>query len=1051
MVFLLFLLFVGMRFTTSPGQEISLNNYTGDWTDNTSWVDNSNPGDSIDGIDVEIFGYLSLTGDLSFDNGTFTVHDTLVINGNLHLLNSAILSIDTSGILFVDGDYYSENKVEVTSGGTLVVTGEFSMVGAEDQGSFINDGTIFIFDDTPDIKSGSEYTDLQCPDPTDYPSNCAYGDSLDISTDPVYDLFTEISCQKYDSIVPTLVLAVLSPVGSPANIPAIYSNYNAMIIDGGTATDDCSIDKSSLTHISDISDGESCPETITRTYSLSDKTGNIAYADQLIIIQDNTPPILTLPVLSDIMCIEDVPLPYSDYSALIADGGAATDNSGIDTGSLNLLSVDTIPGSVWTVLIREYEIADVCGTSTVTAQDIMVTDYSFPYLACPANVITCAENSAGSVVYDIALLNYSDNCTSPDELIITYSISGSTTTSGAGDASGTFFNNGVSIVTYTVTDKANNSTSGSFTVTINPLPSTTEISGIGSPICEASSEFYTVSANPTSKFIWETPSDATIITDTSNLGVSSIEVLYGFNSGYLTVTEITDNGCIGETKSLQIGLVGCPLVPDFEMSTATACQSDSVTFLSTSSGISPTSIYTWDFGSDAQPSVATGPGPHNVFYESAGIKSVQLTVEELTIGSVIRTIEIDKIPSLVLTGEDRCGEGPVLFTASLSDGNGVEFSIDSGISINNTDNGAPFEYTPVVAENQSITVWARGIDNNTGCYGAWSNATAMTLPLAKTGKIIAEDTNATSYLDVACSKSTKLYRVDGNAGSQYRWQIPDLGIDITGPDQIEVMWDLYEGVYTIQLQEIPGSGCMGTIEEEQVLVSYPVVDLGSDQEICEGTSYTVTADRNFDQYLWHDGSTLNSYTATGSETILLQATDEYGCTGIGAVEIIAYIPPLDLGENKQVCAPEGEELYAGEYANYQWSTGDISNSITVFSGDGTISLTVTDWNNCSATDEITILTCNETTSLIDIPEVISPNGDGIADTWIIPDIELYPDTRIMVFDMYGRTVFNVNGNYANTWDGSYGGNQLPVGRYFYLIDFNSSDLNPVSGSVTIIR
>jgi gliding motility-associated-like protein len=195
---------------------------------------------------------------------------------------------------------------------------------------------------------------------------------------------------------------------------------------------------------------------------------------------------------------------------------------------------------------------------------------------------------------------------------------------------------------------------------------------------------------------------------------------------------------------------------------------------------------------------------------------------------------------------------------------------------------------------------------------------------------------------------------------------------------------------------------------------------------------------------------LNEYTASNSETVSLRVTDEYGCIGNGAAEILVHAPVLDLGEDKQVCDPAGEELYVDGYANYQWSTGDIASSLTVFSGDGPISLTVTDWNNCSATDEITILPC-DITSVIEIPRIISPNGDGIDDTWIIPDIDQYPDAHIQVFDMYGRRIFMVNGDYSNTWDGTYGGRQLPVGRYFYIIDFKSSDLQPLHGAVTIIR
>lgn len=1049
-VFLLVFLFLAVGLLSTYGQEISLDNYSGEWTDNTSWTDSTSPGNFVDGFDIEVYGYITHNDSLTYDDGTLTIHDTLVIHGNLSLLNNAILTINVGGILLVDGDYYSENKAEVTTGGILVVTGEFSMVGADDQGSFTNNGSIFIFDDTPEIKSGDDFIDLQCDDPSDYPANCAYGDEIDISVDPVGELFSDVTCTKYDTIAPVLVLPALAPVTSPSDIPAVYSNYNAMIADGGSATDDCNINKASLTHISDVSDGNSCPEIITRTYTISDKAGNTTTAAQTISIIENTAPTLTLPSLPSFHCINNIPLPYTTYSELEAAGGEATDNTDVDFNTLILVSEDTIIAGDWTLITRTYEIADLCGNTVNSTQDLFIRDNIQPFLTGPSDVIMCAENPAGATVNSIEPVSYSDNCSAVDELEITYNITGATLVSGQGDASGVFFNNGVSTVTYTVTDKAKNTISSSFTVTIDPLPTTSAISGISFPVCEASNEVYSVSANSTSKFLWKVPSDATIFTDTSGLGVNLIDVKFGYNSDYLTVTEIDENGCTGETKSLEIGLVDCPLIPDFDMDNTTACLYDSVTFWSTSSGVSPTTVYTWDFGPDAQPSIATGPGPHKVLYESAGSKSIQLTVEQIATLSVTRTIEVDTLPSLVLTVEDRCGDGPVLFTALVSKGNAVEFSMDSGLSISGTDYTAPFEHTTDLLTNQPKTVWGRGIDMNTGCKGDWYNTTATILPLTLTGEIIPEDTSAISYLDIACFGETNVYRVEANTGSVYRWQIPALGIDTTGPDQIEPTWNLPEGIYNIMLQEIPDSGCIGTIEEGDVFVSYPVVDLGPDQEICEGDNYIFTPDREFVQYLWHDGSTLSDYTATSSETVMVHATDEYGCTGLGAAELLVHTPVLNLGENKQVCDPEGEELYAGDYANYQWSTGDITSSIIVFSNDGPVSLTVTDWDGCTTNDEITILDC-DINSVLEIPGIISPNGDGIDDTWFIPDIDLYPDAHIQVFDMFGRKVFQVNGDYTNTWDGTYSGRQLPVGRYFYIIDFKSSELQPLSGSVTIVR
>jgi gliding motility-associated-like protein/uncharacterized repeat protein (TIGR01451 family) len=74
-----------------------------------------------------------------------------------------------------------------------------------------------------------------------------------------------------------------------------------------------------------------------------------------------------------------------------------------------------------------------------------------------------------------------------------------------------------------------------------------------------------------------------------------------------------------------------------------------------------------------------------------------------------------------------------------------------------------------------------------------------------------------------------------------------------------------------------------------------------------------------------------------------------------------------------------------------------------------------------------------------IPEGFSPNGDGINDVFVIRGIEYYPANTFTIFNRWGNKVFEAN-HYLNTWNGTttegirVGGNQLPVGTYFYTLD-----------------
>ncbi len=75
---------------------------------------------------------------------------------------------------------------------------------------------------------------------------------------------------------------------------------------------------------------------------------------------------------------------------------------------------------------------------------------------------------------------------------------------------------------------------------------------------------------------------------------------------------------------------------------------------------------------------------------------------------------------------------------------------------------------------------------------------------------------------------------------------------------------------------------------------------------------------------------------------------------------------------------------------------------------------------------------------INVSQAITPNGDGVNDTWVIYNIENHPGSIVRVFNRWGKEVFYSN-NYRNDWNGHYKDNNesLPSAvSYFYQIDLN---------------
>lgn len=87
----------------------------------------------------------------------------------------------------------------------------------------------------------------------------------------------------------------------------------------------------------------------------------------------------------------------------------------------------------------------------------------------------------------------------------------------------------------------------------------------------------------------------------------------------------------------------------------------------------------------------------------------------------------------------------------------------------------------------------------------------------------------------------------------------------------------------------------------------------------------------------------------------------------------------------------------------------------------------------------------------------SPNGDGINEYFIIDCITSYPDNRLIIYNRWGNVVYEKKG-YNNTFNGVSNGratlykeDRLPVGTYYYTVEFNDGVQSLKSGWLYINR
>lgn len=78
-----------------------------------------------------------------------------------------------------------------------------------------------------------------------------------------------------------------------------------------------------------------------------------------------------------------------------------------------------------------------------------------------------------------------------------------------------------------------------------------------------------------------------------------------------------------------------------------------------------------------------------------------------------------------------------------------------------------------------------------------------------------------------------------------------------------------------------------------------------------------------------------------------------------------------------------------------------------------------------------------------IGKAVTPNGDGVNETWELKDIEKFNNNSVNVVDRWGNKIYQGNG-YDNTnvfWNATGpNGNKVPIGTYFYTIEVRVNDV-----------
>jgi hypothetical protein len=192
----------------------------------------------------------------------------------------------------------------------------------------------------------------------------------------------------------------------------------------------------------------SSPLIITRTFTATDSHGNHADAVQTITVIDSTPPTVSAPAnitVSNDPGVCSATLDPGTATAQDNCAGATVSGARSDGQPLNAPYPKGTTTITWTA-------TDAAGNTATAPQTVTVNDTEKPVLQLPANIVVGTDPGVCSAVVNFTV-TATDNC------------AGTTVTTSV--PSGTTFPKGTTTVTATATDASGNTSTGSFTVTVN--------------------------------------------------------------------------------------------------------------------------------------------------------------------------------------------------------------------------------------------------------------------------------------------------------------------------------------------------------------------------------------------------------------------------------------------------------------------------------------------------------------------------------------------------------------------------------------------------------
>ena len=326
----------------------------------------------------------------------------------------------------------------------------------------------------------------------------------------------------------------------------------------------------------------------------------------------------------------------------------------------------------------------------------------------------------------------------------------------------------------------------------------------------------------------------------------------------------------------------------------------------------------------------------------------------------------------------------------------------------------------------------------------------------------------TSSLNLCPEDSVQIELDRTNPDWLYEWQVsvpigaPFVTVPFTG-NLVVIDTAVFMDTFSIRVI-VRNGACVDTTNSLTVnFIPKPTVNIlqGDSIGLCQGDSVLLVAQGTALTYSWNGGQFLsNAIYVNTPGTYIVRGVGVNQCDQFDTIVVFPYITTANAGPDQTVAPGTTVELNGTGGTDYYWFadkpvTFSNPQSATTFTepteDTTTYYLMVMDGNGCFAMDSMQVFIVNPDSNarFANVMNIITPNGDGMNDVFDISEVLGTDACELMILNRWGAEVFYTN-NYQNNWGGTNtGGDNLPDGTYFYILQCD--DEIRLKGAVTILR